>query len=167
VKLVFIRQSNANTSKEEEINALIMKIWNELEGEKRGGILPDTLRTFTAAIMQIILNPDIKPQPNGYGTFQESGVFTVNTTQAVKIHKDFNLFYLNKKSYGGAITTGKQQEEAECSFKPEICEKSVVLASNAREKLTGSVLEDSKDLSHIELLTRMGRDQEAYFCDKH
>lgn len=144
VKLAFIKQTaTANAAdpqgvtKEDEATTLVLKMWQELEGEKNNGITSDNLRVFTGAIMKILLSPEIDVNTkNRYGGFTEDGGYIVSQTQATKIHKDFNLLYLNRTAFANA-PVNKTQEDAECSFKPVICEKSVVLAGNYREKIVG------------------------------
>lgn len=178
MKLYFIKQSSASSqeaNKEDESAILIMRLWKEMEGDQRNGINSETLKIFTAAIMKILLSPEsAKGEAHeGYGKFNEEGVFLVSQEQATRIHKEFNLLYLNKTAYG--VNTGaKSQEDEEYSFKPSICEKSITLAGNAREKIVGkeaqpfSQLEESvnsKVSEHVEILSQKGKELEAYYLN--
>jgi len=146
IKLAFIKQTTAvekedaqGQIKEDESAGLVLKIWQELEGEKNNGITSDNLRIFSGAIMKILLSPEIETKnKTTYGGFTEEGSYSINQAQAKKIHKDFNLLYINRKSYNTSSTSSKPQEEADCSFKPVICEKSAILAGNLREKIASN-----------------------------
>jgi len=160
----FLKQS-AGAAQEDENAELAMKIWQTLEGEKRNGIHPENLKAFTAAIMKIMLNPEVQSS-NRYGTFSEDGRFGFSQAQATRIHKDFILFYLNRTAYSSSSTVPKSTEEAEYTFKPSLCEHSVTLANTVREKHGGkdeSVVSRSLTANeHVEMLSQAQKDQESY-----
>jgi hypothetical protein len=128
------------------------KIWEVLEGESRGGVHPETLKAFTAAIMKIMIASEVDNANTRYGSFYEKGEYMLSQKQANAIHKDFNVLYLNKNAYNTPST--KALEEAECTFKPHLSGSSVMNP--------GRVVPKQKVAQHIEQMMQFKEQQEAY-----
>lgn len=159
-KMSFIKQSAA-AEKEQEINDMLMKIWQSLEGDKRNGVTVETMRIFLGSVMKIMFASDAPaPSTTGkYGAFAEDGRYTITQSAATKIHEDFVLLYLNRKAYNSPASA-KPKEEDEYSFKPSLCEHSVTLANSAREK-HATKDQPAGSVDHVQILTQAKKDQEA------
>jgi hypothetical protein len=119
------------------------------------------VKVFIAAIIKLMLTPPVAavpgPKEQGYGRYNEGGEYVVSEGEAKRIHKDFQLFYLNRKAYN---PRGEMHgaEDAKCIHKPTLCERSVTLASTLRDKYmskegTGGPADESRSEASKQLST--------------
>ena len=130
-RMCFIKAKPLNddeSNKEKDtLKDLCSKIWDILEDKSNKGVYPENLKIFTGSIMKIIMVPEAKSQVGRYGRIDEKGKFTLTQKQAATINKDFNVLYLNRTTYNAPVV--KSVEEAECTFKPSLCDLSVSIAT--------------------------------------
>lgn len=127
-RLNFVKSADDSS---DDYSVYCTRMWEVLEGDQRGGILPANLKSFAGAVMKVILTADEPGSTTSrYGSFTKHGVFLFTQEQAARIHKDFCLFYLNRTAYN--MPKPKVLKESECTFKPSLCEHSVTIANTTR-----------------------------------
>eukprot|EP00826_Nyctotherus_ovalis_P045895 TRINITY_DN5121_c0_g2_i1.p1 TRINITY_DN5121_c0_g2~~TRINITY_DN5121_c0_g2_i1.p1 ORF type:complete len:437 (-),score=138.64 TRINITY_DN5121_c0_g2_i1:2076-3386(-) len=155
IRMSYIRPKGAAEEKArggEETVDWGVRIWEILEGESRGGVSPEALKVFTAAVMKILMAES--GDGNGrYGNFNEKNEFTLNQKQANAVHKDFNLLYLNRNTYNAP--SSKSLEEAECTFKPN-------LSGSMMNTNRATALPKQKTSQHIDQMLQFKEQQEMY-----
>jgi len=147
-----VTEEKAKTSEEDWCK----KIWEVLEGESRGGVHPDTLKVFTAAIMKIIIVPEPSNMNDRYGSFNEKGEYGLTQKQANTVHKDFNVLYLNRNSYNAP--SSKALDEVEYASKPG--SSGIISLGNVTN--SGRVVPKKKVSQHIEQMMQFKEQQQAY-----
>ena len=158
-----LNQESEGKNKEDPTISMEKKIWEVMEGEKRNYIHSENLKVFTAAILKIMLNPEDLASTNKltskYGTFDENGIFRISQAEAIRIHKDFILLYLNRRSYNSPALA-KQTDDSKCTFKPSLCEKSMTMASVIKDKYASRDVSLLSANDHVDVFSMMQKQQD-------
>ena len=144
-----VSNSNSQTGIDNTVN-LCAKMWEILEGESRGGIIPKNLEVFAGAILKISIHSKPITTNAHYGTFNSNGEFEVTQKQIMVINKEFNCFYMNKTT--NATNEAKTQKKDEYTFKPSVCGKSSSIVKHKPNSLTKE--------SHVEKMMKLKKLQE-------
>jgi hypothetical protein len=99
---------------------------------------------------------NIYHDPNAFGYFTQSNQFAICESDLPKVHKHFELFYLNRLHY-----LGKQKAQVHVptnDFKPKLNKKTVEIAENYRNKVADQINENK--LSTFDWLAATGNKEE-------
>ena len=179
---------------DDEATKLVGQLWNELGGESKQGIDSGLLLQYVAAILNIPLPKEVPaqplspdsglrapgsnispnansisssyPNPNLNSNLSGESQTGLSAEVAQKLQKDYAAFWLTRKSLKPQRQTAKPVER-DFDFKPSLCEKSVKLADNGRDRYGKRPSEDpeAKRKSVVglaDILTQHKRDQEEY-----
>ncbi len=146
---------------------LEQRLWEILQGERRGGILAANLRTFLGAVMKIRLLP-IGEAPfdagDTYGDFGADGVYHIGAEQAARIHREFGEWYVNRSALGQRDTTHSKEGPAEYSFSPRLCEQSLKMAMTARGSTASAAAgyknPEERSVAHVQQLIQLKEQQD-------
>ncbi len=130
---------------DDETSKAVRKLWDSLVREKEGSVAVGTLEAVVAAILNIQLinatleekpvpSRDLTSPPEDRTIAAQEPAKTLSNEEIQRLHKDFSLLYLNRKSNGPSRPN--IQSDRVYKFKPEICQESVRLAETGREKYT-------------------------------
>ena len=164
MELGFITGRQVNQNQEEP---LILELWKIQEGEKMEGIEYSNLKYFLFSILGVyipaegdevydpelpVLNVKLEsgdslPPPSIYGRFNIKGQFLIEERSAKKIHKKFDLFYLNRRT----ILQRKKVDVPEYTFAPIVNENAGKMASKCRSKIQKKMEKDESLMGENEL----------------
>ncbi len=136
------------TAKDDRANSqrkLVVKLWGILEGETRGGIPFEALRSVVYAVMRssqaqtapearLKCNPDPNRTRTGYGKYVDD-TFVIGFAEADSLHRMFKALYLNKM--------GQQRQAAKAEkypHRPQLGNVTLRMTNNLTEKRKEMVL---------------------------
>ncbi len=131
---------------------LLFDMWNQLEGEARGGVLFENLKTILLAVSGI--NNDHA----SHGTaiqFDVDGNIDIPISQETSVFIKYKPLYVNRIQHVGAAKKRVLHED-QCSFKPQLSKTTELLAQEKRKKmLSGQNQEAPCDIVSILLDPRV------------
>jgi|JI9StandDraft_1071089.scaffolds.fasta_scaffold43209_3 hypothetical protein len=83
---------------------------------------------------RIIGVESLNQDPQCIGYFDDNDYFVVGNKQLPKLHKHFELFYLNRLHFLGRQKQTKAEPNPDM-FKPKLSKKTVEIAANYRKKV--------------------------------
>jgi len=182
--MYFIKE-NMEENPEDEISNLLKKLWGSLKPADEDLIPVNLLESCLAGILNIkMIKVELKPeeikgetkeiappQPESKNEF-EPPIF--NNEDIARLTKEFDLLRIHRKS--NKPQRKKIIEKIDYEFKPSLCEESVKMAENAREKilsLQGNTQKSEgsdkkRDLAVLaDAMANKKRAQEEYFLIKN
>jgi len=148
------KEDKANTQRK-----LIVKLWEILEGAKRGGINFENFKTVLSAIMKIpIKAPNLlesrllniadasllgSTNKSLFGKFskEKNENFEINEIEMQNLHNTFKVFYYNKISQ--EKSKGKEEK---FSYHPQLSETTRKITSNLKQKRKDLLIQEKKHM---------------------
>ena len=167
VHLGMINEVAANNDSNER--ALLYEFWQLLRGEQTEEVALEDIKVVVMAILRMSDHKRIGQQsevaqtqqehddPNAFGFYNEKDLFCLRSEDLPKIHRKFNIFYLNRLQHIGKLLEMQKAQKAsqqQYNYKPQLNENSSHIAAKYRQKVADQIKEEK--LSTFEWLSAAG-----------
>jgi hypothetical protein len=142
ILLGMIDEKAANSDSNERV--LLYELWKLLRGEERQEIALNDVKMVIMVVLRMhqehkrvggaeenrygqVQSPQEQEDPNNIGFYNDQDKFCLRANDVSKVHKKFNIFYLNRLQHLGRMLEFQKQQKAnveEFKYKPQLNENS-------------------------------------------